>query len=173
ELSLKISVFDDQKDNEIFKEFSESTCYVNCCYDDDDSNSYDGMNVFDSLDSCTNKKDDVDSEVLDFQKMLQSEREVFENERKVFEEERKVFEKERISFELQSDKLSKKISDLERKIMNERKDFEKKKSVFESKQKDLKKKTLRVEKDRYVDHDFEEENKAFKLFEEKSVLFRK
>src|SRR5581483_6805039 len=84
---------------------------------------------------------------------------------------------ERKSFELQSDKLSKKISDLERKIMNERKDFERKKSVFESKQKDLKKKTLRVEKDRYVDHDFEEENKAFqkerKSFEEKSVLFRK
>ncbi|KAJ9544446.1 hypothetical protein OSB04_024153 [Centaurea solstitialis] len=174
ELSLKTSVFDEQKENKIFKEFSESTCYVNCCYDDDDSNSYDGMNVFDSLesctDSCTNKKNVVDSELVKFEKMLQ-------DERKVFEEERKVFEKERKSFELKSDKLSKKISDLERQIVNERKDFEKKKNVFESKKKGLKKKNVRVEKDRCVEFEFEEESKGFekerKSFEEKSVLFRK
>ncbi|KAJ9551623.1 hypothetical protein OSB04_015668 [Centaurea solstitialis] len=174
ELSLKISVFDEQKENKIFKEFSESTCYVNCCYDDDDSNSYDGMNVFDSLesctDSCTNKTNVVDSELVKFEKMLQ-------DERKVFEEERKVFEKERKSFELKSDKLSKKISDLERQIVNERKDFEKKKNVFESKKKGLKKKNVRVEKDRCVEFEFEEESKGFekerKSFEEKSVLFRK
>ncbi|KAJ9545208.1 hypothetical protein OSB04_024915 [Centaurea solstitialis] len=174
ELSLKISVFDEQKENKIFKEFFESTCYVNCCYDDDDSNSYDGMNVFDSLesctDSCTNKNNVVDSELVKFEKMLQ-------DERKVFEEERKVFEKERKSFGLKSDKLSKKISDLEKQIVNERKDFEKKKSVFESKKKDLKKKSLRVERDRCVEFVFEEETKDFekerKSFEEKSVLFRK
>ncbi|KAJ9547212.1 LOW QUALITY PROTEIN: hypothetical protein OSB04_019755 [Centaurea solstitialis] len=174
ELSLKISVFDEQKENKIFKEFSESTCYVNCCYDDDDSNSYDGMNVFDSLesctDSCTNKNNVVDGELVKFEKMLQ-------DERKVFEEERKVFEKERKSFELKSDKLSKKISDLERQIVNERKDFEKKKNVFESKKKGLKKKNVRVEKDRCVEFEFEEESKGFekerKSFEEKSVLFRK
>ncbi|KAJ9545117.1 hypothetical protein OSB04_024824 [Centaurea solstitialis] len=174
ELSLKISVFDEQKENKIFKEFSESTCYVNCCYDDDDSNSYDGMNVFDSLesctDSCTNKKNVVDSELVKIEKMLQ-------DERKVFEEERKVFEKERKSFELKSAKLSKKISDLERQIVSERKDFEKKKSVFESKKKDLKKKSLRVERDKCVEFNFEEETKGFekerKAFEEKSVLFRK
>ncbi|KAJ9541827.1 hypothetical protein OSB04_028333 [Centaurea solstitialis] len=174
ELSLKISVFDEQKENKIFKEFSESNCYVNCCYDDDDSNSYDGMNVFDSLesctDSCTNKKNVVDSELVKIEKMLQ-------DERKVFEEERKVFEKERKSFELKSDKLSKKISDLERQVVNERKDFEKKKNVFESKKKGLKKKNVRVERDRCVEFDFEEESKGFekerKAFEEKSVLFRK
>ncbi|KAJ9542990.1 hypothetical protein OSB04_029496 [Centaurea solstitialis] len=169
ELSLKISVFDEQKENKIFKEFSESTCYVNCCYDDDDSNSYDGMNVFDSLesctDSCTNKKNVVDSELVKFEKMLR-------DERKVFEEERKVFEKERKSFELKSDKLSKKISDLERQIVNERKDFEKRRM-----KKGLKKKNVRVERDRCVEFDFEEESKGFekerKAFEEKSVLFRK
>ncbi|KAJ9552914.1 LOW QUALITY PROTEIN: hypothetical protein OSB04_016959 [Centaurea solstitialis] len=174
ELSLKISVFDEQKENKIFKEFSESTCYVNCCYDDDDSNSYDGMNVFDSLesctDSCTNKKNVVDSELVKIEKMLQ-------DERKVFEEERKVFEKERKSFELKCKKLSKKIFDLERQIVSERKDFEKKKSVFESKKKDLKKKSFRVEKDRCVEFVFEEETKDFekerKSFEEKSVLFKK
>ncbi|KAJ9544926.1 hypothetical protein OSB04_024633 [Centaurea solstitialis] len=174
ELSLKISVFDEQKENKIFKEFSESTCYVNCCYDDDDSNSYDGMNVFDSLesctDSCTNKNSVVDSELVKFEKMLQ-------DERKVFEEERKVLEKEIKSVELKSDKLSKKISDLERQIVNERKDFEKKKNVFESKKKGLKKKNVRVERDRCVEFDFEEESKDFekerKAFEEKSVLFRK
>ncbi|KAJ9545106.1 hypothetical protein OSB04_024813 [Centaurea solstitialis] len=174
ELSLKISVFDEQKENKIFKEFSESTCYVNCCYDDDDSNSYDGMNVFDSLesctDSCTNKKNVVDSELVKIEKMLQ-------DERKVFEEERKVFEKERKSFELKSDKFSKKISDLERQIVNERKDFEKKKNVFESKKKGLKKKNVCVERDRCVEFEFEEESKGFekerKSFEEKSVLFRK
>ncbi|KAJ9566629.1 hypothetical protein OSB04_002595 [Centaurea solstitialis] len=174
ELSLKISVFDEQKENKIFKEFSESTCYVNCCYDDDDSNSYDGMNVFDSLesctDSCTNKKNVVDSELVKFEKMLQ-------DERKVFEEERKVFEKERKSFEVKSDKLSKKISDLEKQIVSERKGFEKKKSVFESKKKELKKKSLRVERDRCVEFVFEEETKDFekerKSFEEKCVLFRK
>ncbi|KAJ9547043.1 hypothetical protein OSB04_019586 [Centaurea solstitialis] len=174
ELSLKISVFDEQKENNIFKEFSESTCYVNCCYDDDDSNSYDGMNVFDSLesctDSCTNKKNVVDSELVKIEKMLQ-------DERKVFEEERKVFDKERKSFELKSDKLSKKISDLERQIVSERKDFEKKKNVFESKKKGLKKKNVRVERDRCVEFEFEEESKGFekerKSFEEKSVLFRK
>ncbi|KAJ9547942.1 hypothetical protein OSB04_020485 [Centaurea solstitialis] len=167
ELSLKISVFDEQKENKIFKEFSESTCYVNCCYDDDDSNSYDGMNVFDSLesctDSCTNKKNVVDSELVKIEKMLR--------------DERKVFEKERKSFELKSDKLSKKISDLERQIVNERKDFEKKKNVFESKNKGLKKNNVRVERDRCVEFDFEEESKGFekerKAFEEKSVLFRK
>ncbi|KAJ9556491.1 hypothetical protein OSB04_011105 [Centaurea solstitialis] len=174
ELSLKISVFDEQKENKIFKEFSESTCYVNCCYDDDDSNSYDGMNVFDSLesctDSCTNKNNVVDSELVKFEKMLQ-------DERKVFEEERKVFEKERKSFGLKSEKLSKKIFDLERQIVSERKDFEKKKSVFENKKKGLKKKSLRVERDRCVEFVFEEETKDFekerKSFEEKSVLFRK
>ncbi|KAJ9556063.1 hypothetical protein OSB04_010677 [Centaurea solstitialis] len=174
ELSLKKSVFEKPKDNAIFKEFSESTCYVNCCYDDDDSNSYDGMNVFDSLesctDSCTNKNNVVDSELVKFEKMLQ-------DERKVFEEERKVFEKERKSFGLKSDKFSKKISDLERQIVNERKDFEKKKNVFESKKKGLKKKNVRIEKDRCVEFEFEEESKDFekerKSFEEKSVLFRK
>ncbi|KAJ9545009.1 hypothetical protein OSB04_024716 [Centaurea solstitialis] len=177
ELSLKKSVFDKPKDNEIFKEFSESNCYVNCCYDDDDSNSYDGMNVFDSFDSCSNKKNVVDSDLIDFEKMLQDERKVVEDERKVFEEERKVFEKERKSFDLKSEKLSKKISDLERQIVSDRKDFEKKKSVFESQKKDLKKKSFRVERDRCVEFNFEEETKGFekerKSFEQKSVHFRK
>ncbi|KAJ9544679.1 hypothetical protein OSB04_024386 [Centaurea solstitialis] len=121
ELSLKTLVFDKPKDSEIFKEFSESNCYVNYCYDDDDSKSYDEINVFDSLDSCTNKKNVVDSKLVDFEKMFQNQRKVCADERKVFEEERNVFEKERKSFELKSEKLLKKISDLERQIVSERK----------------------------------------------------
>ncbi|KAJ9536485.1 LOW QUALITY PROTEIN: hypothetical protein OSB04_un000322 [Centaurea solstitialis] len=145
ELSLKTSVFDKPKDNEIFKEFSESNCYVNCCYDDDDSNSYDGMNVFDSLDSCTNKNNVVDSELLDFEKMLQEERKVFEEERKVFEEERKDFEKKKSVFECKKKDLKKKSLHVERDRCVE--------FVFEEETKD-----------------FEKERK---FFEEKSVLFRK